>query len=248
MGDPTEVAQKIDPHLHDPAEVDAVFSTLPRSEMNWKMFPAQFQLLFQDESDRDVLQVEVGWNLAQGAPQSACSHQPVGDVWILQVSASGHPQRDPAAKRNNGSANTVIAGSTVAKDTIVVPTLVVTIPEKGRITLTIRIDLENPGGLFGQCQFVAFPACSTMAGIFLVYRSQTRPEFARQTGEDCRGRVGRSIVYSDENKADPGFFQAIKPFPNNGADVGRFVVNRHDDSELGWWWLNFEAGFHGSCL
>ena len=89
MGDPAEVAQKIDPHLRDLAVVDAVLATASRPEVDRKIFPSQMRLLLQREGETDILKFEIRWNLAQRFPQRLSPHQPIRHVRVGQVSA-GH--------------------------------------------------------------------------------------------------------------------------------------------------------------
>ena len=87
MSDPAKIAQKIEPHLRDLAVVDAVLAAAPRSEMDRKIFPNQLRLLFQRESEPDILKFKVGRNFSQRFSQRTRTHQTVGNVRILEIGA-----------------------------------------------------------------------------------------------------------------------------------------------------------------
>ena len=88
MGEPSKIAQKIDPHLCDLAIVDAVLAAAPRSEMNRKIFPSQFWLLFQRKSERNILKIKIGRNLSQRFSQRTRTHEPIGNVRVRQIGTS----------------------------------------------------------------------------------------------------------------------------------------------------------------
>jgi hypothetical protein len=145
MGEPSKIAQKIDPHLRDLAIVDAVLAAAPRSEMYRKIFPKQFWLLFQGESESDILKFKIGRNHSQRFSQRRRAHEAIGNVRIRHMTAGRYPKQEPAAKGNENATDPIIASPAVTEDAIASHPVPVKRAEKYWIALPIRVDLENPG-------------------------------------------------------------------------------------------------------
>jgi hypothetical protein len=144
MSNPTQIAQKPKTHFRDFPVIDAIFSALPRPEMDRQMFPAQFRLALQRNGKRNILKVDVGRNSAECAPQRPGSDEPVGHVGIVHICAGQHPKQSAASARNHEPAESVISRPAISEQAIICRSILVELLEVGRIALTVGVDLKYP--------------------------------------------------------------------------------------------------------
>src|SRR5262249_23700976 len=120
----------------------------------------------------------------------------------------------------------------LAEDAVGGVALAPEILEITRITLAVRVDLENPfDGVAPRGGVVSEPARSAMARVRLVYHDNSLRITLLQAGENIKSIILRSVVNEEKLIIDSEIRETITPFADDFFDGGGFVVDRNDDRE-----------------
>ena len=99
-----------------------------------------------------------------------------------------------------------------------------------RITLAVRVDLEDPLRIPRDRSVVPQETRVTVAGVRLVQYFELR-KICRQGGEYAETRIGRAIINGTQDEIPTGRSKDGNPFLDDMSQGSLFVVHRQDNEQ-----------------
>jgi hypothetical protein len=101
-----------------------------------------------------------------------------------------------------------------------------------RITLAVRIDLENKRNIPAAGFAVADEAALSVTHVGLVENLEAGSELVTEACKDLCSAIGRAIIDGQEDKILRPVLNLVKPLENDFADGRLLVEDRHNDHEF----------------
>ena len=94
-------------------------------------------MLFQRESEADILKFEIVRYPAQRFSQRVPAHQPVRNIWVFQVTAGDKPHQKATTPGDKSPAQSIVPALAVAEHAIMLPSTPEERLEKCRVALAV---------------------------------------------------------------------------------------------------------------